>query len=1260
MQADQARLRRRWRALGENATEETIAALHAQIVASQENRALRALCLPRPEFDDALPISARREEIAQAIAAHQVVVVCGETGSGKTTQLPKICLTLGRGVAGYIGHTQPRRIAARSVAARLAQELRSTVGGVVGYKVRFSDHVAADTYIKLMTDGILLAETQRDPTLSHYDTLIIDEAHERSLNIDFILGYLHRLLPQRPDLKVIITSATIDPERFSKHFANAPIITVSGRGYPVEIRYRPLLSTQENQEDRNQIQAVCAAVDEAARHGQGDILVFLAGEREIRATAEALREHHPPHTEILPLYARLSVQEQNRVFQPHLGRRIVLATNVAETSLTVPGIHYVIDAGTARISRYNPRTKVQRLPIEPVSQASADQRAGRCGRIAPGICFRLYSRNDYELRPRYTEAEIQRSNLSGVILQMSALKLGEIDAFPFIDPPDNRLIKDGYQTLIELGALDAQRRLTPVGRSLARLPVDPRIGRMILAAQHEQCLAEVLIIAAALTVPDPRERPPEMQAKADASHRVFADEHSDFLSYIKLWNEYHAQLQHLSNAKLRRWCEQNYLSYIRLRDWQDIHTQLHTLAREAGNRVNEVPAPHEAIHRALLAGLLSHIAMKGEAREYTAARGVKLTIFPASMLAKKPPPWIMAAEILHTSKTYAHTVARIEPEWIEQVAPSQLLRRHYFEPHWEKARAQVAAFERVTLYGLPIVTKRRVHYGSIDPVVSREIFIRHALVAGEWRNTAPFITHNRRFLAELGEIEQRERRSGILPDEQQLFDYYAARVPAEIHNAVAFETWRSQAESAQPSLLFMQREDFLTAEHLDETLRFPPQMTVMGYTLSLHYRFIPGEADDGVTVYIPLAMLNQFPIGPFTWLVPGLLQERIAALLKSLPQRLRRHFVPVPHFAAACCAALTPSEESLTTVLSRYLHKITGVEIPAAEWNEASLPPHLRMNFSVRDQTNTEVASGRDLQALRQQHQIAARAAFAVEAAPSFERSGLTRWECGDLPQTLEVTRQGKTVLGYPALVDEETSVALRLLDAEPTALATHRRGVRRLYALQLSQQIKYLERNIPDGARLCLMYSSYGTCAALKQDLINAVLERCFFSVEGLPRSETDFIQRLHSGQGRLMSTAQEICAMLTQTFVELQPIHQALERASAFPQAVSDITSQMTRLLGPGFITATPSEWFKHLPRYFKAIRSRLEKLPRHPARDSQATQAIQKLHLAAQHRRAPADFCWLLEELRVSLFAQELKTAVPVSIQKLEKLLASGTAE
>ncbi|HEX5513689.1 MAG TPA: ATP-dependent RNA helicase HrpA, partial [Gammaproteobacteria bacterium] len=1044
-------------------------ALAQALAASTARVEQRQAALPKPDYPPELPVSQRREELLEAIARHQVVIVCGATGSGKSTQLPKLCLELGRGVRGMIAHTQPRRIAARTLAARISEELHDQLGGTVGYKVRFTDQVSPRSYIKLLTDGMLLAEVQGDRQLEAYDTIIIDEAHERSLNIDFLLGYLKQLLPRRPDLKVIITSATIDPERFARHFDGAPVIEVSGRSYPVETRYRPLV--EEDGDERDQRAAILAAVDELIAEGPGDVLVFLSGEREIRETAEALRKHHLKGAEILPLYARLSTQEQQRVFNPGGQRRIVLATNVAETSVTVPGIRYVIDTGLARISRYSYRTKVQRLPIEPISQASADQRAGRCGRLGPGVCIRLYAEEDYAGRPAFTDPEILRTNLAAVILQMLAMRLGEVEDFPFIDSPDRRFINDGYKLLHELGAVDAARNLTDLGRRLARLPIDPRIGRILLQAGREGCVAEALVIAAVLSIQDPRERPLDAQQAADEAQQSFRDQRSDFVGYLNLWRTYREQARHLSSRKLTEWCRGQFLSPARMREWVDIHRQLSELAAGLELRANDQPAEYPQLHRALLSGFLSNIALRGEASEYTGARGIKLHIFPGSGVFKTRPKWLMAAELVETARLYARDVADVRPEWIEALA-GHLVSRSYLEPHWEARAGQVAAFENVSLYGLLLTARRKVNFGPIDPVLAREIFLRDGLVRQGVRTRGAFLAHNRRLIAEIETLEAKTRRRDVLVDEEALYAFYDQRVPAEVYSTASFERWREKIEREQPRLLFMSRDDLMQRSAQEVTADdFPARFQVQGMALPLEYHFEPGHAFDGVTAVVPLAALNQLTPAPFDWLVPGLRQEKAAALIRALPKALRRHFVPAPDFAKAVLQAAVPGEGSLQEAMRRELKRMTAIEVPIDAWDLVELPAHLVMHFRVVDDKGRTVASGSDLAAL--QGELGERAAEELGQASvdGWERADVRRWDFGELPESVELKLRGVTIRAYPALLDAGDHVQLKLLDAPAEAQAATKAGVRRLFLLEQAQQVKYLRRNLPKLDLMCLHF---------------------------------------------------------------------------------------------------------------------------------------------------------------------------------------------
>ena len=1240
---------------------ELTAAVDTAVAHLQQRRA----GLPVPTFDDQLPISAHREAIAAALRNHQVVVLCGETGSGKTTQLPKICLSLGLGAAGLIGHTQPRRIAARSVATRIATELGTGLGGAVGYQVRFADRTGPDTAIKLMTDGILLAETQSDRDLTEYEVIILDEAHERSLNIDFLLGYLKRLLPKRPDLKLIITSATIDPERFSRHFNDAPIIEVSGRMYPVEIRYRPLLAANEDERDRDLQQAILDAVDEVWQGGPGDILIFLSGEREIRETAESLRKHHPPNTEIVPLYARLSATDQNRVFQPHGRPRIVLATNVAETSLTVPGIRYVIDPGTARISRYSPRSRIQRLPVENISQASANQRAGRCGRISAGVCIRLYAEEDFKSRPLFTDPEILRTHLAAVILQMCALNLGRPEDFPFVEPPDSRQISDGFRLLFELQAVDEQWRITDLGRQMAKLPVDPRLGRMLLAAQAESCLQEVLIMVAALAIQDPRERPLEKQQAADEKHRRFRDENSDFIALLNLWNYYHDQARQLSKNQLRNLCQAEFLSFVRMREWHDLYQELLGRVTEMGMRLNMEPAPYPNLHRALLTGLLGHLGFKQEENIYLGARDRNFYLFPGSGLFKKRPRWVVAAELVETTRLYARTVAKIEPEWVEGLA-GHLLKRSYAEPHWEKRAAQVAATERVTLYGLPIIAKRRVNYGPLDPALARQIFIRQALAQGEFDCKAPFFQHNRQLLEELAELETRARRD-LTADEEGLYRFYDARIPEEIYSGPTFESWRKSAERNHPRLLFLDRAELLAeAGPVATGEQFPDHLDLNGLQLPLSYRFTPGAADDGVTLTVPLAAVNQVDPKRLDWLVPGLRAERMAALLKSLPKAVRRNFVPVPNYVQALLEAMPLGEGSLTEAMTWQLQRMTGVQIPEEAWNPDAIPPHLRMRFSVIDTDGHELAVGRDWLAIQAQMRGEARNRFAALPTPEFEREKLRDWDFDELPEEVSFIRNGIQLRGYPALVAEtDGGLALRVLDSAVRAEAATRAGLRRLIRWRLGAAFKPLARDFPQWRGMTLHYLGLGTQEQLREELLDAILDRAFLHGKAAPRNQAAFDNLLEYGKTRLAAARVEVgetAAGILAAYHEARRILSS-ESSLVWAEAITDISEQLARLVYPGFLRQTPPEWLPHLPRYLRAMASRLQKIRQAPDKDRQRSAEIVRLseccwrqweRNAERERDDPelVRFRWLLEELRVSQFAQELKTIAPVSVKRLEE--------
>ncbi|MER0170763.1 MAG: ATP-dependent RNA helicase HrpA [Nitrosomonas sp.] len=1242
--------------------------------------AKRLAHLPRPTYAEDLPVNVRREEIKEAIENHQVVIICGETGSGKTTQIPKICLELQRGVHGLIGHTQPRRIAARTVAGRIAAELNSPLGQAVGYKVRFSDKIGADSYIKLMTDGILLAETQGDPLLQAYDTLIIDEAHERSLNIDFLLGYLKQLLPKRPDLKLIVTSATIDAQRFSRHFNDAPVIEVSGRLYPVDIYYHPPLA--DDDEDGDMQRAIIHAADELMALGSGDILVFLPGEREIRETAETLRKHsfHRFHSsiEILPLFARLSVAEQERVFQPDGARRIVLATNVAETSLTVPGIHYVIDTGLARINCYSYRNKVEQLLVEKISQASANQRAGRCGRVANGVCIRLYSEQDFQGRTAFTDPEILRSSLASVILRMKSLKIGDVEDFPFLEPPSPRMIADGYQLLAELGAVDDSRNLTDIGWRLAKFPIDPKIARMILAAKQENCLHEILIIASALSLQDPRDRPFEQQAAADNAHRRFQDERSDFLAYLKLWDFFDDLLKHKkSGKKLMAQCREHFLSYRRLREWREIHGQLHVLMTELGFKPNEIPAGYDEIHRALLPGLLGNIGFKTEKEgEYLGARGIKFAIFPGSVLKKGKAKWVVAAELVETSKLYARCAAKIEPQWLERIA-GNLCKKHYFDPHWEKKQAQVIVYERVTLYGLVIVQKRPVHYGSINPKESREIFIRSALLAGEYVTQAPFFAHNQALIEEIEALEHKARRQDVLVDEQEIFAFYDAIIPANITNGAGFEKWRKQAEQNDAHLLYLQRELLMRhqAGHITE-VQFPETMTLPdGSVLPLTYRFDPGHVLDGVTVSVPLPLLNRLDTKQLDYLVPGLIREKITWYLKALPKQIRRILVPLPESVTGFLDLQTRAWQqiSLQEALEKFIVQKTSLTVPAETWQITGMPSHLLMNIRVLDDAGQELAMSRNLAELQTQLGKAAQMIFVKRDAGTddigIERDAITQWDFGDLPVEVPFKRNGQSLTGYPALIDKTDNAAIRLFDTQQAADSAMRLGVRRLLCLTLKDQLKQIEKNLPGLKQASVQLVTRINPGDLKQDMLDAIVDRALLHDDPLPRTAAEFAAHGQRAKSRLPEVTAALARLLQQIGSEYQLVlgRLALTRND---RVKSELDEQLGELIYPGFLSKTAWQRLQQFPRYLKGMALRLEKLPANPERDERNSAEItplwrQYLQHFEKHQKISYqndnldEFRWQIEELRISLFAQELKTPFPVSVKRLQKLWESVQA-
>ena len=1309
------------------------------------NAAARAPAAPLPPitFPEALPVSARRGDIAAAIAAHQVTIVCGETGSGKTTQLPKIVLGLGRGRAnggGLIGHTQPRRIAASSVARRIAEELNSPLGEVVGYKVRFQDRITAGASVKLMTDGILLAETERDPLLRAYDTIIIDEAHERSLNIDFLLGHLRQILPRRPDLKVIVTSATIDADRFAQHFASkagpAPVLQVSGRLFPVEIRWRPF----EESRDRDVGDAICDAVDELWRGtaeqgaaGSGDVLVFLPGEREIRDAAEKLRKHHPPGVEVLPLFARLSQEQQDEVFASHSARRIVLATNVAETSLTVPGIRYVIDAGTARIKRYSFRNKVEQLPIEPVSQAAANQRAGRCGRVADGICIRLYDEADFLARPKFTDPEIVRSSLAGVILRMKSLNLGQVEDFPFLEAPPKRAIADGYQLLAELGATDEQNALTPIGRELAKLPLDPRIGRMILAAREREAMHEVLVVASALSVQDVRDRPVEHQQAADQAHAKFDDEKSEFLGTLKLWAwleqsrggpvarraaanaaalprgaaskvSLGVPSEHrISSRKHEQLLRENFISPRRVREWRDIHSQLQATIVEHGWRVNTLPASYEQLHLSMLAGLLGNIGLKSEEDEsYLGARGIRFWRHPGANLLKKPGRWIVAAELVETTRLYARGIAAIDPRWLPGIA-GHLIKTQLLEPHWEKKAGQVVALERATLYGIVIYANKRVDFGSVDPVAAREIFIREALVGGEWETSLPFAAANRKLVAQVQELEHKARRQDVLVDDELIFAFYDQQVPADVHNALAFESWYREESKRQPKLLVLTREELMRHEAAGiTTAAFPKVVRLGGVDCAASYLHEPSNLRDGLTVTLPIYVLNAASEDRCEWLVPGMLKDKLVALAKTLPQRPRSRLVPLPDYAAAFIDDVAFDTGSLVDALAVHASKRSGLDLKRADFKHEQLPPHLLMNLRVVDEHGRQLGESRHLAELKAQLGMQARSAFQAlatlrrspvaeadkptTAAPTRTSRATTKpsgtsplpvheaasahytaWTFGELPELMELQKGGQTLIGFPALVDRGEHVEIEVFDEPEVARLKHRAGLIRLVAMQLRDALKYLEKNLPDLQKMAVAYMPLGSTEELRRQILEVALDRAFLA-DPLPTNAAAFERRLAEGRGRLTLIAGEVARLAGTVLAEYAAALRKLKDARASKDVADDIAVQLARLMPRHFVAATPWLQLAHLPRYLKAVVLRLDKLRQDPARDAARLAELRPLEqryvrkLAERKGAADArldEFRWWLEELRVSLFAQELKTPQPVSAKRLDKIWAQAFA-
>lgn len=1272
MLVDQRRLSARIHGIGKIKSQEAQQAVVAEIQQQIEQARLRVeqrkSAVQNPiVFPESLPVSQRKVEIQKLLSEHQVIVVAGETGSGKTTQLPKMCLELGFGNLGMIGHTQPRRIAARSVATRIAEELETELGGLVGYKVRFNDQISDDTQIKLMTDGILLAEIQNDRFLNQYSCLIIDEAHERSLNNDFILGYLKQLLPRRRDLKLIITSATIDVERFSKHFKNAPIIEVSGRTYPVEVRYRPVVE----EDDQDQLQGILNAVDELQAEGRGDILIFMNGEREIRDTAEALQKQNLKHTEILPLFARLSAQEQNKIFHPSGLNRIVLATNVAETSLTVPGIKYVIDPGTARISRYSYRTKVQRLPIEPISQASANQRKGRCGRVSEGVCIRLYSEEDFNSRPEFTDPEILRTNLASVILQMTALGLDDIEAFPFVDAPDKRHIQDGVKLLEELGAFETvqtksgeKRLLTRVGRQLAQLPVDPRLAKMILSAVNFGCVYEMMIIVSALSIQDPRERPQEKQQASDEKHRRFADKKSDFLAFLNLWRYLQEQQKELSKNQFRRQCQKDFLNYLRIREWQDIYHQIRLTVREMGLPINSEKAEYQQIHTALLSGLLSHIGLKeAEKQQYLGARNAHFAIFPNSVLFKKQPKWVMAAELVETSKLWGRMVAEIEPEWIEPLA-EHLIKKSYSEPRWSKSRGAVIADEKVTLYGVPIVAARPVNYGAIDPTVSREIFIQSALVEGGWNTKHKFFKENQRLVREVEELEHKSRRRDILVDDRTLFEFYDQRIGTEVVSQKHFDTWWKKAQQKDSELLNFERS-FLINDDAEQVskLDFPNFWHQGNLKLKLTYQFEPGTDADGVTVHIPLPLLNQVEMTGFDWQIPGLREELVIALIKSLPKSYRRNFVPAPNYAQAFLSRAMPLEKPLLDTLIYELRRMTGITVEAEHWNWEQIPSHLKMTFRVVDENGKKIAESMNLDELKFNLKDRVQESISAVADDGIEQSGLHIWSFADLPQCYEQKQRGFSVKAFPAIVDEKDAVGIKLFETEFEQSVAMQQGLRRLLLLNVPSPIKYLHEKLPNKAKLGLYFTPFGRVLDLIDDCIACAVDKLIADFGGFVWDEAGFEKLRDFVRENLnevtVDIAQKVEQILTLTYQLNQRLKGKMDFTMAF--ALSDIKSQLAGLVYQGFVQKSGYDRLPDLQRYLQAVDKRIDKLAQDVNRDRAAMLRVEQVQQAYQQLLAKlpkskpisdevAEIRYMIEELRVSLFAQQLGTKYQVSEKRV----------
>jgi ATP-dependent helicase HrpA len=1276
MLSDQHRFQRRLdritRATTAGAGRSALDKLAADVEVSATRVERRRASVSDVHYPDDLPITAKRDELLRVLAGHQVVVVAGETGSGKTTQLPKLCLELGRGARGMIGHTQPRRIAARTVAERIAEELESPLGGIVGYTVRFSDQVGDDTRVKVMTDGILLAEMQRDRLLLRYDTLIIDEAHERSLNVDFLLGYLKQLLPRRPDLLVVITSATIDTERFASHFDGAPVVEVSGRTYPVEIRYRgPADAAVDTDNDRDEVQEICDAIEELCSAGPGDILVFLSGEREIRDAADAIGKMPLRAVDVLPLYARLSAAEQHRVFQPHQARRIVLATNVAETSLTVPGIRYVVDPGTARVSRYSRRLKVQRLPIEAISQASASQRAGRCGRVAPGICIRLYSEEDLRSRSEFTDPEILRTSLASVILQMAALGLGDVAEFPFLDPPDARNIKDGVLLLHELGAIDREqadprRQLTPLGRQLAQLPVDPRLGRMVLEAQKHGCGREVMVIAAALSIHDPRERPTDKAQEAVEKHRRFADPDSDFVAYLNLWDYLQERQKALSSSQLRKLCRTEFLNYMRVREWQDIFSQLRHVGHTLGLHVNREPAAPALIHQAVLAGLLSQVGVKDTVgREYLGARNARFVVVPDSAVSKKPPRWVMAAELVETTRLWARVVARIEPQWIEPLA-GHLVSRTYSEPVWDAARGAVMASERVTLLGLPIVTDRRVDYAGIDRAACRDMFIRHALVERDWQSHHAFLDDNAKLLDEVRALEGRARRRDLVIDDDAIFDFYERRVGYQVASGRQFNSWWKTTKSRRPGLLNFTFEQLLRPDAAGISHVAYPEIWKKGrVVLPLSYEFDPGSESDGVTVHIPIDLLNQISSDGFDWQVPGLRPELVTSLVRSLPKELRRHLSPVGEQVRAVLERVGPGDGPVFEVVGRELSRLAGLPIPPGTWRVEWLPDHLRMTYRVEDEQGRSLLVGKDLEAIKDRLHAEVWAASA-RAIRSIERRGLAKWDFGDLPRMVEHSWSGFTATGYPALVDEGSTVGVRVFTTEAEQERAMWAGTRRLLLLRTDDPGAHLERVLDNRTKLALARGPYPSLRELVDDCIGCIVDELLVDHGGPAWSEASFDALGDVVAAELTPSLRRVLADVARVLTRARIIETRLATltAPALQLSVEDMRGQLDRLIRRGFVSSVGTERLNHYDRYLQAIDRRLDKLSQDPSRDKARMAPLRRLqdeweeliHLRADVRAQPEawNVRWMIEELRVSVFAQTLGTPYPVSERRIRRSL------